>query len=272
MAANPGLNPSMLRVGQTICLPVSRPPVTCPRGTTSYIIRPGDNLFSIAQRNGTTVAAILAANPGLNPSMLRVGQAICIPVIRSREIYPEGSIPYTIQPGENLYTLAQSFETTPSAILEANPGLNPDLLEAGQTIYMPMSLSQEICSAGNIPYTIQPGENLYTLAQSFGTTPSAILEANPGLNPDLLQAGQTICVSMSRPQEICPAGSTAYTIQPGESIYQIAARFNTSVAAILSLNPGINSTSLESGQTICIPFTDPGRRDEDISEEEAPSQ
>ncbi|MGE5598032.1 MAG: LysM peptidoglycan-binding domain-containing protein, partial [Bacteroidota bacterium] len=34
----------------------------------------------IAQRFGTTVQAILAANPGLDPNRLVIGQRICIPV------------------------------------------------------------------------------------------------------------------------------------------------------------------------------------------------
>jgi LysM repeat protein len=40
---------------------------TCPSGTQPYIIRAGDTYFSLAQRFNTTVAAIMAANPGVDP-------------------------------------------------------------------------------------------------------------------------------------------------------------------------------------------------------------
>ena len=76
----------------------------CPGGTI-YIIRAGDTLFAIAARFGTTVNAIIAANPGINPNNLMIGQAICIPV--------PGPVPcpgffYTIQPGDTHYIIALS--------------------------------------------------------------------------------------------------------------------------------------------------------------------
>ena len=45
----------------------------------SYTIVSGDTFFSIAQSHGTTVAAIEAANPGVNPSALQIGQVINLP-------------------------------------------------------------------------------------------------------------------------------------------------------------------------------------------------
>lgn len=42
----------------------------------SYTIKSGDTFWSIAQAHGISVAAIEAANPGVNPSALKVGQVI----------------------------------------------------------------------------------------------------------------------------------------------------------------------------------------------------
>lgn len=44
-----------------------------------YVVKQGDTLFQIALDNGTTVEAILAANPGLNPDTLAVGTEIRLP-------------------------------------------------------------------------------------------------------------------------------------------------------------------------------------------------
>jgi LysM repeat protein len=51
----------------------------CPTGLFLEIA-PGDTLFEIAREQDTTVEAILALNPGLDPRNLRVGQVICLPL------------------------------------------------------------------------------------------------------------------------------------------------------------------------------------------------
>lgn len=48
-----------------------------------YKIKTGDtSLTKIAKANGTTAQAILAANPGLNPTKLKVGQIIKLPAAK----------------------------------------------------------------------------------------------------------------------------------------------------------------------------------------------
>lgn len=51
----------------------------CPAGTTAYVIRAGDTFYTLASRFGVSLAELLAANPGIDPSRLMVGQTLCIP-------------------------------------------------------------------------------------------------------------------------------------------------------------------------------------------------
>ncbi|MFN0093828.1 MAG: LysM peptidoglycan-binding domain-containing protein [Dehalococcoidia bacterium] len=66
----------------TPTLAISQTPTATPGGTNSggrpYTVQPGDTLSGIATANGTTVEAILAANPGLTEN-LQIGQQIRIP-------------------------------------------------------------------------------------------------------------------------------------------------------------------------------------------------
>ncbi|MDP4132379.1 MAG: LysM domain-containing protein [Bacillota bacterium] len=52
----------------------------------------------------------------------------------------------------------------------------------------------------------------------------------------------------------CAKGTIPYVIQPGDTSWIIAHRFNTSVNAISKANPGLNLTHLNIGQIICIPI------------------
>ena len=49
------------------------------------------------------------------------------------------------------------------------------------------------------------------------------------------------------------AGVHFYTIQPGDTYWQLAQRFNTSLAAIFAANPGVDLSRLFVGQIIRIP-------------------
>jgi LysM repeat protein len=97
------------------------------------------------------------------------------------------------------------------------------------------------------------GDTFYGLAQRFNTTVAAIAAANPGVNPNLLFIGQTLCIPSGAQPGRCPSGTTAYIIQAGDTLYSLAQRFGTTVAAIIAANPGINPNALQIGQTVCIP-------------------
>jgi g-D-glutamyl-meso-diaminopimelate peptidase len=49
-------------------------------------------------------------------------------------------------------------------------------------------------------------------------------------------------------------GYTNYTIQAGDTLWALANQFSTTVSAITTANPDINSTNLKIGEVIIIPF------------------
>ncbi|HYH03828.1 MAG TPA: LysM peptidoglycan-binding domain-containing protein, partial [Bacillota bacterium] len=236
-----------VRPGLEICIP-GAPPVRCPGGFF-YTIVAGDTLFSIAARFRTTVDAILRANPGLDPNRLVIGQQICIPVPAPPQC---PGFTYTIVAGDTLGNIAIRFNTTVTAILQVNPGLDPNRLFIGQQICIP-GQRPPVCPGGFF-YTIVAGDTLFLIATRFNTTVNAILQANPGLDPNRIFAGQRICIPTA-PPPLCPG--FAYTVVVGDTLNSIAFRFNTTVTAILQVNPGLNPDFIVVGQRICIPGTQP---------------
>ncbi|MDD2447734.1 MAG: LysM peptidoglycan-binding domain-containing protein, partial [Tissierellia bacterium] len=224
--------------------------MTCPRGSFQYTVRPGDTLFSIAQRYDTTVEAILRINPGLDPNNLRVGMIICVPETPPMTC-PRGSFEYTVRPGDTLFSIAQRYDTTVEAILRINPGLDPNNLRAGMVICVPETPPMT-CPRGSFEYTVRPGDTLFSIANRYDTTVSAILRINPGLDPNDLRVGMVICVPETPPMT-CPRGSFEYTVRPGDTLFSIANRYNTTVSAILRINPGLDPNNLRVGMVICVP-------------------
>lgn len=71
-----------VRLPQPTEAPTTEAPVCVPGTTFNYTIQSGDTLSKLAQRYGTTVNAIMAANPEItSPNLLSVGQVIKIPCV-----------------------------------------------------------------------------------------------------------------------------------------------------------------------------------------------
>lgn len=100
----------------------------CQGNRYPYHVQPGENLYSIAKRLEVDLERIMAANPGLDPYRLGIGQTICIPAC------PPGLSERYIQPGDTLSGIAQEYGTSIESILEANPGTDPDYLRIGQRL------------------------------------------------------------------------------------------------------------------------------------------
>jgi len=121
-------------------------------------------------------ALILMAVLSLAPGAIHAGEP------------PSGEGFYIVQEGDTLSALALRFGTTVSALAEANGIADPDLIYVGQGLVIPGS------SGGEGFYTVQQGDTLSALALCFGTTVSALAEANGIADPDLIYVGQGLVI------------------------------------------------------------------------------
>jgi LysM repeat protein len=142
MVANGITNPNYIRVGQVLTIPnpCSTPPPTrtppAPRPTrTIYVVQPGDTLYSIARRFGTTVWAIARANHIVNPHLIYVGQRL---VIRGGSpTTPPCMRRHIVRYGETLTSIARRYGTTVWRLARINNLANPNVIYAGQRLIVP---------------------------------------------------------------------------------------------------------------------------------------
>ncbi|MDI9628417.1 MAG: LysM peptidoglycan-binding domain-containing protein [Acidobacteriota bacterium] len=158
-----------------------------PAGQTSYVVKPGDTLYRIANLYGVSVSAIVNANNIANPNLIYPNQLLVIP---TGSAPPPSSASYTVQPGDTLYRIAARYGTTVTAIANANNIADPNLIYPGQVLMIPGGDAPPVTRT----HTVQPGDTLYRIAARYGTTVNAIVVANNIANPNLIRPGQVLVI------------------------------------------------------------------------------
>lgn len=95
--ANGITNPALIYVGQVLVIPGAGAPArptatplpaptttpTAPDETSIYVVQPGDTLYRIALRQGTTTAELVRLNSISNPNLIYIGQRLTVPGVSS---------------------------------------------------------------------------------------------------------------------------------------------------------------------------------------------
>ena len=142
----------------------------------TYVVNPGDSLWSIANTHNTSVNAIKQLN-GLTSDTLHIGQVLTLSesVVSAvaPAVAPTGD--YVIQVGDNLWTIAQKFGTTVENIKALN-GLTGEALYAGDTLIISGTPSQAVSRSGNRT----TGSRVIAKAAEYLGTPSKYGGSGPG--------------------------------------------------------------------------------------------
>ena len=182
---------------------------------------------------------------------------------------------HIVQRGENLFRIAQQYGRTLQEIAQANGIPAPYVIHAGNqlTIPAPGGAAQAPAPApapqptGTSAYTVQRGESLAIIAAKFNTTYLILAEMNGIADPNILHVGQVLQVPApaaapapadtgAAPPAPQPATGT-YTVQRGDSLAIIAAKFNINFFELAQLNGISNPDVLSVGQVLRVPGPPP---------------
>jgi LysM repeat protein len=98
---------------------------------------------------------------------------------------------HTVEPGDTVRSIADSYGVSSETVLAANSLDDPDLLRIGQDVLVP--------SLNGALHTVRSGETLHDIADAYGVSSDAILSANSLTDPDLLRVGSVLVVPGDHP-------------------------------------------------------------------------
>jgi peptidoglycan endopeptidase LytE len=162
----------------------------------------------------------------------------------------------TVVKGDTLRKIAERCGTTVYALRRANPEIGSgDLIYPNQVLLLPGAILYG--NNGYNTYIVMRGDTLKSLANRFGTSLDVLLSLNKNItNANVIYEGQRLVVPSGSgvPSTPPPSSGQAYTVRRGDTLRIIAGRFNTTVDAILKVNPQISNANLiYAGQVINLP-------------------
>jgi LysM repeat protein len=149
---------------------------------------------------------------------------------------------HTVANGDTLYGIAKQYNLTVSQVKQLNH-LTGDMIYPGQTLVISEAKPPQTTAT----YTVTRGDTLYSIANSYNMSVDQIKQLN-NLTSNTIHVGQTLQVIGTAPQTTQIQDNT-YTVQPGDSLYSIAQRANTTVDQIMK-NNNLTSSMLYVGQTL----------------------
>lgn len=115
-----------------------------------------------------------------------------------------------------------------------------------------LEVDSSVCPAGSESYRVQRGDSFYLIARKFGISVRALMNANPAIAAGRLLVGDILCVPVGEGRS-CPVGSSAYTVQQGQSVVDVMLSSNVSLRALREYNEDIRLTALRPGDVLCVP-------------------
>jgi membrane-bound lytic murein transglycosylase D len=166
-------------------------------GQTGYRVAPGDTLFSLAQRFGTSPDAIREASR-MKGSDLRPGQELVIPGLRLVEapiprapgrVVVSSTVPqsYRVRSGDSPWSIARRFNIPLDDLLAWNDMSTDTVLSVGQAIALrdPGATGPATArtSRSGRTYEVRRGDNLWQISRKFDTPMEELRRLN-GFGPE----------------------------------------------------------------------------------------
>lgn len=256
-----------------IFLPCIAKPTLQEKPYLHYKVKEGETVYKIAKKHQITPFDIYRINPDA-VNGVKGGSVLLLPItikgktlVNTKTKTEEKNTTHTVQAKETLYSLARRYEVSVADLKEWNPSINKkglqtnDEIVVGKEYIIPnndvIAVTEVTTQKKRLTHIVQPKETKFGIAKKYNISIQTLQELNPKI--DTLQVNDTLTIKQMF-QEVIHNTDTIkkstfkkYIIQPQETKFGLARKFNISMDKLIALNPDL-AFGVNEGDTIRVPI------------------
>ena len=225
-----------------------------------WTVQPGDALSLLAERFGTSVDQLKAWNE-LQDDKILIGQTLIVadktPDLEQTQQVAALGPQILIDKANGIEIIVEEVDLGLPDPQDEGPVDQDETAETDETefdfeapAFIPPAASAQPQMPNNdaVSYTVVKGDTLSAIAAEHNTTLAALIEANPGLEPDKIFVGNKIRVG-------APLPKVQYVVERGDTLLAIASRYDVSTKDLARWNEQVRPNRLRAGQKLTL-FTE----------------
>ncbi|MFV8356910.1 amino acid ABC transporter substrate-binding protein [Flavobacterium sp. XS1P32] len=251
--------------------------------TTTHKVEKGETISQIAQKYNVTPYDIFQLNPDAQ-SGLKPNSVLLIPKNKSQQKVVVQKKPvakmitHNVAPKETLYGIEKKYDVSDEALKKANPFLEKEGLQIGQTLVIPTQIGLKTSNSVQnqvVFHDVLPKETKYSIAKKYDISIDELEKKNPEIVANLPVGFKLIIKgnpSTSLPkvekstvrdpakemvQVLTPEPSPKikyieYTVKPKETLFRLSKMAGLSQEEMIALNPDL-AKGVEVGMVLRVP-------------------
>lgn len=205
-----------------------------------HSIQKGESVYVISKRYGVSMNAIFELNPG-SENVIYAGRTLRIPSPNNNNPSNNTVISdtlisnYEVKRGETKSGLSRRFGVSIAMLEQQNPHIIR-MLQAGHIINVDKTIKEEAQQAREGEHIVVKGETLWGISRRYGVSLANLTAANASRLSEFLQIGQVLTIPDKNSD---PTITGQYIVKRGDTKFELARRFNMTIAQLEQKNPHI---------------------------------
>jgi LysM repeat protein/ABC-type branched-subunit amino acid transport system substrate-binding protein len=250
--------------------------------TTTHKVEKGETISQIAQKYNVTPYDIYQLNPDAQTG-LKLNSVLLIPKSSGKQVAilptKKGNVAVThqVMPKETLYGIEKKYGISDEALKQANPFLEKEGLQIGQSLTIPSNKIQKsaaVISEKVVFHYVLPKETKYSIAKQYGITIEELERKNPEVVSNLPEGfkllikgkapkAEKISTAVEPKKEAVVTNPVKnipitnylnYVVKPKETLYSLSKMTGVTQEDLIAINPELAQGVIE-GMVLRIPAT-----------------